>query len=219
LRRRRRDPVAPKSFPLSGFVTDICALRRLDLYADPKEDRGQYRKRHCGFPRGGLHVSGHSRSVGCQLERGQYARFLRAAGTGSNLVELSAQTGHSAGAYQNWVPTLPEAAAPLEFSSKSLNLGSQFVQCFSFSCDSETYINNVPVVTCHGAIGASLMGTSVAPHTSFLTQTGQLDQDFCAEHLVAGSLQTPNDLSIWRSRHRVCSGCYSLSGAPEWPRK
>jgi hypothetical protein len=37
------------------------------------------------------------------------------------------------------------------------------------------------------------MGTSVAPHTSFLTQAGQLDQDFCAEHLVAGSLQTPND--------------------------
>jgi hypothetical protein len=39
-------------------------------------------------------------------------------------------------ALTNWVPTLPEGAAPLQFCSKSLNPGSQFVN-----------INNAPVVT------------------------------------------------------------------------
>jgi hypothetical protein len=79
----------------------FCALRRLDLHADRKADRGQYHtRRHCEFPRGGLHVSGHSRSVDRQLERGQYARFLRSAGTGSNLVGVSDQTEHPAGAHQ-----------------------------------------------------------------------------------------------------------------------
>src|SRR5262249_27210574 len=52
------------------------------------------------FPEAELHVSGHSRSVPCQLDRGQYARFLRAARTRPNLVELSDQTEHSAGAHQ-----------------------------------------------------------------------------------------------------------------------
>ena len=53
----------------------------------------------CDVPRGGLYVSGHSRPVDCQLGRGQHARLLRAA-AGPNLVDLSAQTEHSAGAHQ-----------------------------------------------------------------------------------------------------------------------
>ena len=109
--------------------------------------------------------------------------------------------GHIWSAYQprpnipqaltNWVPTPPEASAPPLFCPKSLNLGNQLVNCFSFLCDSQTYINNVPVVTCHCPIGESLAGTSVPPHTSFLTQAGQGDQAFCAEHPVSGPISFP----------------------------
>jgi hypothetical protein len=94
-------------------------------------------------------------------------------------------------ALTNWVPHLPEAAAPFLSCSKNLNLGNQFAQCFSFSCDSETYINNVPVVTCHCAIGASLAGKPVAPQTSFASQAGQGDEKFCHMHPVAGSPPGP----------------------------
>ena len=94
-------------------------------------------------------------------------------------------------ALTNWVPTPPEASAPPLFCPKSLNLGNQLVNCFSFLCDSQTYINNVPVVTCHCPIGESLAGTSVPPHTSFLTQAGQGDQAFCAEHPVSGPISFP----------------------------
>src|SRR5690348_16867038 len=57
-------------------------------------------------------------------------------------------------AITNWVPTLPEAATQVQLCPASLNLGNQYAQCFSMSCDTETYINNVPVVTCHCALGA-----------------------------------------------------------------
>jgi hypothetical protein len=70
-------------------------------------------------------------------------------------------------ALTGWVPTPPEAAAPSLFCPKSLNLGNQLVNCFSFLCDSQTYINNVPVVTCHCPIGESLAGTPVSPATAF----------------------------------------------------
>ncbi|MBV8093696.1 MAG: hypothetical protein JO110_10755 [Acetobacteraceae bacterium] len=94
-------------------------------------------------------------------------------------------------ALTNWVPTLPEAAAPPLLCPKSLNLGNQLVNCFSFLCDSQTYINNVPVVTCHCPIGESLAGTSLPPATGFLTQAGQGDEAFCAEHPVAGPISIP----------------------------
>jgi hypothetical protein len=94
-------------------------------------------------------------------------------------------------AITNWVPSLPEAAAPPLFCSKSRNLGNQLVNCFSFACNSQTYINNVPVVTCHCPIGESLAGTSVPAHTSFLTQAGQGDPAFCADHPVSGPISLP----------------------------
>jgi hypothetical protein len=97
-------------------------------------------------------------------------------------------------ALTNWVPTLPEAAAQPLFCPSSLNLGNQFTQCFSYSCDSETYINNVPVVTCHCAIGVDLSGNPTQPHASFVSQAGQGDQAFCFEHPVGngpGSLPLP----------------------------
>lgn len=91
----------------------------------------------------------------------------------------------------NWVPSLPEAAAPPLFCPKRRNLGNQLVNCFSFACDSQTYINNVPIVTCHCPIGESLAGTPVPAHTSFLTQAGQGDRAFCADHPVSGPISFP----------------------------
>ena len=88
-------------------------------------------------------------------------------------------------------PKPPEAAAPPLFCPKTLNLGNQLVNCFSFACDSQTYINNVPVVTCHCPIGESLAGTAVPPHTSFLTQAGQGDRAICADHPVSGPISLP----------------------------
>jgi hypothetical protein len=94
-------------------------------------------------------------------------------------------------ALTNWVPTLPEAAAPPLFCPKSPPLGNQLVNCFSFLCDSQTYINNVPVVTCHCPIGESLAGTPVPPRTAFLTQAGQGDPTTCAKYPVSGPISLP----------------------------
>jgi hypothetical protein len=90
-----------------------------------------------------------------------------------------------------WVPTGPKAAAPLLFCSKHFNLGSQLVNCFSFACNAERYINGVPVATCYCPIGESLEGTSVVPHTAFVTQAGQSDDRYCAEHPVGGPISLP----------------------------
>ena len=96
-------------------------------------------------------------------------------------------------ALTNWVPTPPEAAAPPLFCPRSPPLGNQSVNCFSFLCDSLTYIpgTNVPVATCHCPIGESLAGTPVAPATAFLTQAGQGDPAYCAMHPVSGPLSVP----------------------------
>jgi hypothetical protein len=96
-------------------------------------------------------------------------------------------------ALTNWVPTPPEAAAPPLFCPKSLGLGAQSVNCFSFLCDSLTYIpsTDVPVATCHCPIGESLAGTPVSPATAFLTQAGQGDQAYCAKYPVSGPLSIP----------------------------
>ena len=94
-------------------------------------------------------------------------------------------------ALTDWVPTLPEAAAPPQVCPASLNLGNQYAQCFSFSCDTETYINNVPVVTCHCAIGATLLGTPAPANASFPTQAGQRNQAICFEHPVGNVLMIP----------------------------
>jgi len=96
-------------------------------------------------------------------------------------------------ALTGWVPTLPEAAAPPLFCPKSLNLGAQTVNCFSFLCDSLTYIpgTDVPVATCHCPIGESLAGTPVPPATAFLTQAGQGDEATCAMYPVSGPISFP----------------------------
>ena len=94
-------------------------------------------------------------------------------------------------AITNWVPHLPEDAISPQECPASLHLGNQYAQCYSMACDDETYINNVPVVTCHCPIGESLAGTAVPPRTAFLTQAGQGDEEFCAMHPVSGPISLP----------------------------
>jgi hypothetical protein len=90
-----------------------------------------------------------------------------------------------------WVTTGPAAQAPLQYCSKDFNLGSQLVNCFSFACSDERYINGVPVVTCDCPIGEGLEGTAVAPHTGFVTQAGQDDYTYCGDHPVGGPISMP----------------------------
>ena len=85
----------------------------------------------------------------------------------------------------NWVPTGPGADAPPQVCPAHLGQGSQISNCFSLACDSETYINNVPVVTCHCPMGESFAGTPVAPRTAFATQAGQGNRQVCSQHPVS----------------------------------
>jgi hypothetical protein len=84
-------------------------------------------------------------------------------------------------AITNWVPHLPEdLAGPPQTCS-----GNQYAQCYSMACDDEHYINNVPVVTCHCAIGATLFGIPARPDSSFTILAGQGHPRFCFEHPVS----------------------------------
>jgi hypothetical protein len=94
-------------------------------------------------------------------------------------------------AITGWVPTGPAAQAPLLTCSKDLNLGHQLVNCFSFACNAERYVNGVPVASCYCPIGEGLDGSAVAPHTTFVTQAGQDDDGYCAEHPVGGPVSLP----------------------------
>jgi hypothetical protein len=94
-------------------------------------------------------------------------------------------------AITDWVTTGPAAQAPLLTCSKQLNLGHQLVNCFSFACNAERYVNGVPVASCFCPIGEALDGTAVAPHTTFVTQAGQDDDGYCAEHPVGGPVSFP----------------------------
>jgi hypothetical protein len=78
-------------------------------------------------------------------------------------------------------------AVPLICPAK-LGLGDQSVNCFSFACDLAEEINGVPVATCHCALGESEEGTPVPKNTTFVTQAGQGDIEFCAKHPVSGTL-------------------------------
>ena len=88
----------------------------------------------------------------------------------------------------------PETAAPPQVCPKSTpkdKNSNQVVNCFSFLCDMETYINGVPVATCHCPIGESLAGMKVSPGTAFVTQAGQGNQQVCAELPVGGPISLP----------------------------
>lgn len=88
-------------------------------------------------------------------------------------------------AITNWVPRLPADAALPQICPASLNLGNQYAQCYSMACDHETYINNVPVVTCHCALGATLFGIPAKPDSSFTILAGQRDPSYCAKHPIS----------------------------------
>lgn len=95
---------------------------------------------------------------------------------------------HIPQAINDWVRFGPLAAAPPLLCPANLGLGDQSVNCFSFACDLAGKINGVPVASCHCALGESEEGTAVPKNTSFLTQAGQGDIEFCAKHPVSGTL-------------------------------
>ncbi len=94
-------------------------------------------------------------------------------------------------AINDWVQSGPKVWAPNQDCKASLELGDQSVNCFGFPCDSEDYINGVPVTTCHCALGESFEGTAVAPHTAFWTHAGQDHQAICSEHPAAVPISLP----------------------------
>jgi hypothetical protein len=85
----------------------------------------------------------------------------------------------------NWVPTGPGAAAPPQICPASLSQGDKLSNCFSFSCENEMWIKNVPVVTCHCPMGESFAGTKVPSNTAFATQAGQGKTRACFQHPVS----------------------------------
>jgi hypothetical protein len=85
----------------------------------------------------------------------------------------------------NWVASGPGAKAPLQVCPKSLNVGNETSNCFSFACDSETYVNDVPVATCHCPMGESFAGTPIPAQTAFASQAGQRNEQFCFQHPVS----------------------------------
>jgi hypothetical protein len=87
-------------------------------------------------------------------------------------------------AINNWAQSGPQAGAPPQVCPKSLDLGATVANCFSFSCDSERYINGVPVATCHCPMGESFEGKPLPPQTTFVTQAGQGNKAYCAQHPI-----------------------------------
>ena len=89
-----------------------------------------------------------------------------------------------------WVTSGPQAVAPPLFCPAALLQGDQQVNCLRFACDTIRTINNVPVATCHCALGESPAATAVQPHTAFLSQAGQGNRAFCFKHPVAGTISS-----------------------------
>jgi hypothetical protein len=92
-------------------------------------------------------------------------------------------------AINNWAQSGLAAAAPLQICPASLNVGNELANCFSFSCDSETYVNGVPVATCYCPLGETFVGTSIPATTAFTTQVGQANRQFCFQHPVSVPIQ------------------------------
>jgi hypothetical protein len=91
-------------------------------------------------------------------------------------------------AITGWVQTPPASNAPLQLCKADLDLGHNLVNCWSFACSPAGEINHVPVATCRCPLGESVEGTTVKPHTAFVTQAGQQSQTICHAHPVAGAL-------------------------------
>ena len=82
-------------------------------------------------------------------------------------------------------PLVQSSYAPNMICPASLGLGAQSVNCYSFACDHQTYINGVPVATCHCAMGESFDGKPVSPNTAFWTKAGQGDPSYCSKYPAA----------------------------------
>jgi len=99
----------------------------------------------------------------------------------------------------NWaqVPESKQDAPQQICPATKANLIAQSANCFSFSCDSATYVASengrvVPVVTCHCPMGESFSGTPVKPYRAFAIQAGQTDASYCGMHPITLPLERPN---------------------------
>jgi hypothetical protein len=81
-------------------------------------------------------------------------------------------------------PTDPEKVTS-QICGADLDLGDKSVNCFSFACDTETYINDVPIATCHCPQGESFNGRHVPKHTAFAIQAGQGNPAYCSKLSIA----------------------------------
>ena len=93
---------------------------------------------------------------------------------------------HIPQAINDWSRRRKKSEAPGFVCPADLDLGDQFVNCFSFACERAGKINGVEVATCLCPLGESLDGKSVQADTAFATQAGQCNEDICSQHPVSG---------------------------------
>ena len=93
---------------------------------------------------------------------------------------------HIPQAINDWSRRRKKSEAPGFVCPADLDLGDQFVNCFSFACERAGKIHGVEVATCLCPLGESLEGMSVKPDTAFATQAGQCNEDICSQHPVSG---------------------------------
>jgi hypothetical protein len=185
LGRLWRDLAELQMFTIISSAAGICALRRLHLHADGKANYGQGREeRYCGFPEADCTYPIFYGVSLANLAGGNMQGSCNPPGPGQNLVGIFPPAGNST-SDQRLGSERPGPQRRGKFCPANFNQGSQLANCFSFACDSETYINGVPVATCHCPLGESFAGTQVSAHTRFSTQAGQGDQQFCFERPVS----------------------------------
>lgn len=94
----------------------------------------------------------------------------------------------------NWSSNWHFSQAPIVVCPASLDLGKEFVNCFSFACQKTEIVNNVQLAECWCAMGNSLRGLHVPLQTGFVTQAGGGDPNVCFQHPVAGPFAFQNEL-------------------------
>jgi hypothetical protein len=77
------------------------------------------------------------------------------------------------------------ADAPALLCGAERMQGDQLANCFSFNCVRAGKMNGTDVATCTCALGEDFEGNPVPPHTSFFTQAGQCNTDYCSQHPIA----------------------------------
>jgi hypothetical protein len=98
---------------------------------------------------------------------------------------LYAPKSHIPQAVNNWSRKPAESAVSFQLCSSSDNVGSTFVNCFSFACTVDRQRQNgVKTATCICPLGENLDGEPVSADTAVVTPAGQCNSSFCTQHPV-----------------------------------